>query len=47
MEAARLARAEIYLQTIAPALTTAPHPWVRIALGVAGIVTVIEGAVGY
>ncbi len=27
--------------------TTAPAAWVRIVLGVAGIVTVIEGAVGY
>ena len=27
--------------------TTAPAPWVRFVLGVAGILTVIEGAVGY
>ncbi len=27
--------------------TTAPDPWVRIVLGVAGAITVLEGIVGY
>ena len=45
----RIAYAVIGIGFVAGGLlwTTAPAPWVRIVLGVAGIITVIEGMAGY